>query len=185
MEITIKRIYDYQKISISNDGYVIYTDRMYPRGIKKTDPRISRWIKGIAPSSELINWYHVDTKTRWSEFRKKYLVELREIYKKTETKKKLNSIASHNKITILYSSRDEEHNNAIILSQFLRKIKKTKSKSKTSGKILSKTSRKTLSKTSRKTLIKTLDKKLVRSRSKSKSVHQKSKENTKSRKQNK
>lgn len=129
MLIQYERIYDYQHHD--DDGYVVYIDKMYPRGIKKTNPWIKRWIKGLAPSYDLIEWYHVDEKTRWDGFKKKYTQELRESYKNDPAfKEKIDKLASHDRITLLYSLHDVRHNNARVLAKFLYNLKmKNKKKS--------------------------------------------------------
>jgi uncharacterized protein YeaO (DUF488 family) len=109
--IKIKRIYDMQG---PKDGARILIDRLWPRGIKKEDAKIDLWIKEIAPSDELRKWFgHKPEK--WNEFKRKYSSEL-------NTKKDLcNEILNKGKvnITLIYAAKDEEHNNAVVLKDFL------------------------------------------------------------------
>lgn len=121
--IQYKRIYQYTKSD--DDGYVFYADKMFPRGLKSTDFRIKRWVKGVAPSMKLIKWFHADSQNRWDDFQKKYYAELKDLYKNNETIKTIidhlvTKYKQHKKLTILYSSHDEKHNNARVLGKFIK-----------------------------------------------------------------
>lgn len=112
-EIKVKRIYEaYSK----QDGVRILVDRLWPRGIKKEDAKINFWMKDIAPSNELISWFSHDP-DKWNEFTKKYFNELNK--NTTLCEELLNK--GKDTITLLYSAKDEEHNQAIALKQFLEK----------------------------------------------------------------
>jgi uncharacterized protein YeaO (DUF488 family) len=112
MQIRIKRIYEPYA---SSDGYRILVDRLWPRGIKKEDAHIDLWMKEIAPSNELRKWFgHIPAK--WPKFREKYRQELAE----NEALPKLLEAAGHHKaITLLYAAKDEEHNDAVVLKEYL------------------------------------------------------------------
>ena len=108
-----KRIYE---LPSSDDGERILVDRLWPRGLSKEKARIDEWMKEIAPSDELRNWYrHEDAK--WDEFRNRYFSEL-------ETKKELVDrlrLRSRKKdVTLLFSTRAEK-NNAVALKEYLEK----------------------------------------------------------------
>jgi uncharacterized protein YeaO (DUF488 family) len=108
MSVNVKRIYE---PAAEADGYRILVDRLWPRGIKKEDADIDLWLKEVAPSTELRTWFH-SGKGTFAEFKKKYLAELKE----NPALKELKSAAKeHKKVTLLYGSKDEEHNHALIL----------------------------------------------------------------------
>jgi len=100
------------------DGYRILVDRLWPRGLSKEEARIDLWLKEIGPSNELRKWFgHNDKK--WIEFKKKYRKELEE-----ETKQVLlHKIARFEKekgtVTLLFSAKNTDHNNAVALSELL------------------------------------------------------------------
>lgn len=111
MEIKIKRIYN---PSNPSDGKRILVDRLWPRGMKKEDARIDAWIKDIAPSNELRKWFMHDP-AKWEKFRDKYFLELKE--KKILCKELLST--EKNKVTLLFGAKDETHNQAAALKDFL------------------------------------------------------------------
>lgn len=112
--IKIKRIYD---PASADDGQRILIDRLWPRGIKKENAKIDEWLKEIAPSDELRKWFSHDP-DKWTEFRKKYRDELR---KKQDLVDKLCKEAKNGKITLLFSARDTEFNNAVVLKEVIEK----------------------------------------------------------------
>lgn len=116
MKIQIKRIYEpYEK----TDGYRVLIDRLWPRGISKERARIDEWKKEIAPSTELRKAYH-EEQIDYDEFENSYISELqnnREIfdfYKRLEHEKV---------VTLLYASKDEEKNHAVILKEYLENLR--------------------------------------------------------------
>lgn len=112
--IKIKRIYD--PVS-SDDGRRILVDRLWPRGIKKEKAGIDEWLKDIAPSNELRKWFSHDPK-KWPEFRTRYKKELKS---KSEITEKLRKEGRRGKITLLFSAKDIEHNNAVVLKEVIEK----------------------------------------------------------------
>ena len=111
--IRIKRVYyEYSE----SDGFRILVDRLWPRGLTKQVARVDLWMKEIAPSNELRKWYHQDM-TQWSLFRKKYLAELKHSTLLAELK---SECEKHQVVTLLYGSKDEEHNHALILADILK-----------------------------------------------------------------
>ena len=98
-------------------------DRTWPRGVKKEELQIARWIKEVAPSKELRKWFDHDP-DKWTEFQKRYAAELDE--NPSALKPILESVGK-NKVTLVYAAKDEEHNNAVALQQFL--LKKSLQKS--------------------------------------------------------
>ena len=110
--IKLKRAYD----PVSNtDGTRFLVERLWPRGIKKTDLRIDAWLKDVAPSAELRQWFSHDPK-KWTEFQKRYFAELD---RHPEACEPIRSAARHGRVTLIYSSHDTEHNNAVALHEYL------------------------------------------------------------------
>ncbi|MDE7414358.1 MAG: DUF488 family protein [Muribaculaceae bacterium] len=112
--IEIKRAYDPMS---PDDGYRIYIDRLWPRGLSHETFHYDSWDKAIAPSTELREWFHQDPENRWNEFCEKYKQELKNNQSFEALKKE---IADKPKVTLLYSSRDHEHNNAVVVEQVLK-----------------------------------------------------------------
>lgn len=110
--INIKRIYDDKS---ENDGYRVFVDRLWPRGVKKEDAHFDEWLKDLAPTTELRKWFDHDP-DRFDEFRKRYKKELQ--YHKEELEK-LRKKAKSEKITLLYAAKDEEMNNAVVIRDLL------------------------------------------------------------------
>jgi uncharacterized protein YeaO (DUF488 family) len=116
MEIKIKRIYEQFS---EDDGFRILVDRLWPRGIKKEEAKIDLWLKEIAPSEKLRKWFKHDV-SKWEEFKKKYEEE---IYRKEENLRKLMGIIKNKKVvTLVFSAKDKEHNNAVVLKEVLMKV---------------------------------------------------------------
>jgi len=113
--IKTKRIYE---SPAEEDGFRILVDRLWPRGVRKEKAKIDLWLKEIAPSDELRKWFSHDP-ARWEEFRKKYEKEL------SAKQALLNEIRRKEKekgaVTLLYSAKDTEHNNAVALKIILEK----------------------------------------------------------------
>jgi uncharacterized protein YeaO (DUF488 family) len=99
----------------AEDGTRILVDRLWPRGIKKTEAAIDLWMKDIAPSSELRRWFGHRTE-RWSEFRRRYAAELR---RRPDLLEELRSLARKGPITLVFAAHDETHNDAIVLRKML------------------------------------------------------------------
>lgn len=113
MNILLKRAYEPASPS---DGYRIYIDRLWPRGLSHETFHYDLWDKQVSPSTELREWFHADPQTRWMEFASRYRAEL-SISTAFSNLRKL--IADKPTVTLLYSSHDVEHNNAVILRQAL------------------------------------------------------------------
>ena len=110
--INIKRVYD--PVS-STDGTRLLVERLWPRGVKKTSLNISAWLKNVAPSTELRQWFSHDP-AKWDEFRSRYFAELAS---NPEAWRPIKEAARGGTVTLIYSSHDTEHNNAIALKDFL------------------------------------------------------------------
>lgn len=111
--IEIKRAYEPAEAS---DGFRIYVDRLWPRGLSHETFHYDLWDKEIAPSTELREWFHADSEKRWPEFVKRYAEELAANPAFEELKR---VIAAHSKVTLLYSSHDELRNNAVVVKSVL------------------------------------------------------------------
>lgn len=113
--IKIKRIYD---APTKEDGYRILIDRIWPRGLTKEKAKIDLWLKEIAPSDDLRKWFAHDPE-KWEEFKNKYKEELKT---RQELLHKIKQLAREKgTVTMLYSAKDEKHNNAVALNDFLKK----------------------------------------------------------------
>jgi len=110
--IKVKRVYE---SSEPDDGSRFLVERLWPRGIKKENLQMDAWLKDLAPSDRLRRWFGHDP-AKWREFRRRYFVEL----KTKDVSKQIRS-ARHGNITLLYSARDKEHNNALALKSYLEK----------------------------------------------------------------
>lgn len=113
-KIQIKRVYTPTEES---DGYRVLVDRLWPRGIKKENANVDLWAKQLAPSTELRKWFnHIPE--RFEEFSKRYVDELNS---NPEAITLIDELKKHDTVTLLYSAKDEEHNNAVVLRDLLQK----------------------------------------------------------------
>jgi uncharacterized protein YeaO (DUF488 family) len=112
--IKLKRAYEKHARA---DGERILVERLWPRGLTKLQAKIDLWLKDVAPSTELRRWFGHDPQ-KWNEFRQRYQKELKQ---KDELIKLLKRKAKVGTITLIYAARDEEHNGALVLKQFLQK----------------------------------------------------------------
>lgn len=115
-EYKLKRAYDPQE---SSDGFRVYIDRLWPRGLSHESFHFDLWDKDIAPSTELREWFHEDPENRWAEFEKKYSDQLSSMPAFLALR---HLLATKPVVTLLYSSRDEQHNNAVVVYNILEKI---------------------------------------------------------------
>lgn len=112
--LQIKRAYE---PASKDDGYRVLIDRLWPRGIAKARFVLDQWAKELAPSTELRKSFGHDP-SRWREFRARYRLELRRPEARA-TLEELARRARRSTVTLLYSARDEEHNNAVVLKEIL------------------------------------------------------------------
>ena len=110
--IKIKRIYD---PASPNDGKRIYIDRLWPRGMKKEEVKIDEWLKEISPSGTLRKWFAHDP-SKYQEFKKRYIKELEP---KSEILERIKKEGKKDTVTLLFSAKDVEHNNATVLKEIL------------------------------------------------------------------
>ena len=112
MKISIKRIYEPYT---TGDGLRILVDRLWPRGIKKEEAHIDKWVKEVAPSPTLRKWFNHEP-DKWIVFCAKYREELNS---SALFKAFLLEIQKHKTITLLFAAKDELHNHALVLQQFI------------------------------------------------------------------
>jgi uncharacterized protein YeaO (DUF488 family) len=110
--IQLKRVYDKQE---PHDGRTFLVERLWPRGVRKTDIHIDGWQKEVGPSDQLRKWFSHDP-AKWTEFQHKYFTELDQ---RPDVWQPILDAAEHGTVTLLYSSHDTEHNNAVALKSFL------------------------------------------------------------------
>lgn len=101
----------------SGDGTRVLVDGLWPRGLPKDKARIDMWLKEIAPSAGLRRWFHHDP-ARWAEFQRRYRNEL---LSKADAVDELRRLAGRGPVTLLFGSRDVDHNNAVVLQSVLQK----------------------------------------------------------------
>ncbi len=120
MRILLKRAYEAPS---RTDGARILVDRLWPRGITKEAAKLTVWLRDLAPSDELRKWYH-ERPTQWPAFRKQYLGEL----SSPEARKALEELYqiaySKPTTTLVFASKNERHNNAVVLKELLEGVKK-------------------------------------------------------------
>jgi uncharacterized protein YeaO (DUF488 family) len=118
--VRVKRVYEKPA---HGDGYRVLVDRLWPRGLSKSQTALHAWLRELAPSNELRQWFHAHPES-WLTFRKDYLrelaspeaaVSLHELYRLARQKKNL---------TLLFASKNEQHNNAVVLKDLLEGMRK-------------------------------------------------------------
>ena len=97
------------------DGVRVLVDRLWPRGLRRSVAAIDRWLKDLAPSTALRQWFGHDPR-RWDEFRQRYEAELSH---KSELLNELRAIARKDPLTLVFAARNELHNGAIVLRDVL------------------------------------------------------------------
>jgi uncharacterized protein YeaO (DUF488 family) len=110
--IAVKRAYD---PPTESDGVRVLVDRLWPRGVTKAAAKIDRWMKDLAPSGELREWFGHDP-ARWEEFRRRYHKELAG---QADALAELRKLARGGTVTLVYAARDTEHNDAVVLKELL------------------------------------------------------------------
>lgn len=112
--LRVKRVYEAPG---SDDGARYLVERLWPRGMKKENLIMDAWLKEVAPSNDLRRWFGHDP-AKWDEFQRRYWAELDA---NPSASKPLIEASRRGNVTLLYSARDTEHNNAIVLKSFLEK----------------------------------------------------------------
>lgn len=114
-QVYCKRVY---LPASDTDGFRVLVDRLWPRGIKKENAHVDMWAKALAPSTELRKWFGHDPE-RFEEFARRYEEELSA---NAEAGALLKEIRTHDVVTLLFGAKDENHNNAVVLSRVLQNI---------------------------------------------------------------
>ncbi|GER78607.1 MAG: DUF488 domain-containing protein [Anaerolineales bacterium] len=115
--LKVKRVYEKAEAS---DGTRFLVERLWPRGMKKESLKMKAWLKEVAPSAELRNWFGHDP-LKWTEFQKRYQAELKA---NPDALSPILEAAKQGDVTLLYSAHDTEHNNALTLKNFVEKLLK-------------------------------------------------------------
>ena len=110
--IEIRRVYDAE----GAEGAVFLVDRIWPRGVRRSDLALDGWVRDVAPSTELRQWFG-HRPERFAEFRERYR---RELDGRPEAVRPLLDAARAGPVTLLYAARDTEHNQAVVLREYLR-----------------------------------------------------------------
>lgn len=110
--IRLKRVYEKKS---PDDGARFLVERLWPRGVRKADVHTDGWLKEAAPSDQLRKWFSHDPE-KWTEFQRRYFSELDQ---RAEAWQPILEAAGNGAVTLLYSSHDTEHNNAVALKSFL------------------------------------------------------------------
>ena len=112
MKVKIKRAYE---TATKNDGKRILVDRLWPRGLTKTRAKIDLWLREVAPSTALRRWFGHEPR-KWAEFKRRYSAELET---NNEQVSLLAREVSAGKVTLVYGAKDQQHNAAVILKEFV------------------------------------------------------------------
>jgi uncharacterized protein YeaO (DUF488 family) len=113
-ELRLKRVYEAPQKS---DGLRVLVDRLWPRGLSKDKAKVDLWLKDIAPSDDLRHRFHAKPE-KWAEFKVAYAKELKEPAAQAAVEQLIEALAGR-PVTLLYAARDEEHNNATALRDWL------------------------------------------------------------------
>lgn len=118
MTIHLKRAYEPPD---PGDGFRILVDRLWPRGIAKSSAHIDLWHKEVAPTTGLRKWFGHDP-SKWEEFRSRYLAELK------NNREAIDELMRHIRrgvVTLVYGAKDEAHNHAVVLKEYLEALNKS------------------------------------------------------------
>jgi uncharacterized protein YeaO (DUF488 family) len=120
MPVAVKRVYESASRS---DGARVLVDRLWPRGLRKIEAAVDEWFRNLAPSDELRKWTHAQP-GRWLVFRKRYLKELARPEAENDLQKLYRLAHKRKRLTLLYASKNQEHNNAVVLKELLEGMRK-------------------------------------------------------------
>jgi uncharacterized protein YeaO (DUF488 family) len=120
MPVAVKRVYE----SVSrSDGARVLVDRLWPRGLRKSEIAMHDWLRDLAPSNELRKWFHAQPEL-WPVFRKRYLKELATPKAEKDLQKLYRLAHKRKRLTLLYASKNQSHNNAVVLKDLLDGMRK-------------------------------------------------------------
>jgi uncharacterized protein YeaO (DUF488 family) len=114
MDVRLKPAYEPASVG---DGFRVLVDRLWPRGVSRKRADLDEWDKELAPSSELRTWFGHEP-SRFVEFRRRYIDELRSNRSRLQ---QLRRRARSGTLTLVYSAKDSEHNDAVVLAEVLRR----------------------------------------------------------------
>lgn len=115
MTVSVKRVYD---PAVVEDGTRVLVDRLWPRGLTKEEAAVKLWLRELAPSNELRQWFHANPEG-WVIFRRRYLKELANEEASAAVDKLYHLAGKKRHVTLLYASRSETRNNATVLKELL------------------------------------------------------------------
>lgn len=118
-KVSIRRVYEPPE---GSDGYRVLVDRVWPRGQRKDELALDEWAKDLAPSTGLRKWFGHDPE-RWEGFRERYRAEL-DTPEARERMRALVEAAGERRITLVYSAKDERHNQAVVLRELLSRLRR-------------------------------------------------------------
>ena len=113
MQVRIKRVYEEPD---AHDGLRVLVDRLWPRGLSKSQAKVDLWLREIAPSTELRKWFGHDP-AKWAEFQRRYCGEL---HRNSEQVRLLRQELHKGPVTLLFGAKDVHHNEAVVLEQILK-----------------------------------------------------------------
>lgn len=113
MKIVVKRAYE---PAAEGDGFRVLVDRLWPRGISKEKAHLDLWLKDIAPSTELREWFNHEA-AKWPEFKRRYWEELEKA--PAAVREFRDATRGKDTVTLVYGAKDEQHNQAVALQEFL------------------------------------------------------------------
>ena len=111
-KILVKRVYE---PVVKSDGFRVLVDRLWPRGVSKAEAKLDLWLRDISPSTALRTWFNHEP-ARWEEFQRRYRAKLKA---KGALLSVITDQAKASPVTLLYSAKDEQHNQAVALQNFL------------------------------------------------------------------
>jgi uncharacterized protein YeaO (DUF488 family) len=120
MKVKVKRVYEEPSAS---DGARVLVDRLWPRGLTKTEAALDAWLRDLAPSNELRKWFHANTE-QWSAFKKRYLKELTQPEATVALEHLYGMAKDDRQLTLLFASKQEDRNNATVLRDLLQGMRK-------------------------------------------------------------
>jgi uncharacterized protein YeaO (DUF488 family) len=120
MSVAIKRVYE---PASRGDGARVLVDRLWPRGLTKARADVHEWLRDLAPSDELRHWFHARPQ-QWESFRKKYLKELSQPEAQEDLLQLYQLAHKRKRLTLLFASKNETHNNALVLKELLDGMRK-------------------------------------------------------------
>lgn len=120
MAVAVKRVYEPTSPA---DGMRVLVDRLWPRGLTKAEAALDEWLRNLAPSDELREWFHAQPR-RWMLFRRRYLRELANPQAEVDLRKLYTLAHKKKRLTLLFASKNEDQNNAVVLKDLIDGMKK-------------------------------------------------------------